>query len=187
MKTKISFIIIVIVIAVALTVYFWPKGEKEAELANPAAVYCLEQGGSLESMVFEKGERGFCLFNDGSSCGQWDFFNGDCDKAELKIETLEQGNGKRAEDGNTISVHYTGTLENGTKFDSSLDKGQPFIFTLGEGRVIQGWEQGILGMQVGEKRKLTIAPKLGYGESGFPGVIPGNAVLIFEVELLEIQ
>lgn len=106
---------------------------------------------------------------------------------KLEIEILKEGSGKKAEVGNAVSVHYTGTLENGTKFDSSLDRGMPFNFTLGENRVIQGWEQGILGMQVGEKRKLTIAPELGYGESGIPGTIPANAVLIFEVELLEIQ
>ncbi len=105
----------------------------------------------------------------------------------LKIETLKEGTGPAIANGNTAVVHYTGTLLNGTKFDSSLDRGEPFSFELGAGRVIAGWEQGILGMKVGEKRKLTIAPELGYGSSGAGGIIPPNATLIFEVELLEIK
>ncbi|OGZ22421.1 MAG: peptidylprolyl isomerase [Candidatus Nealsonbacteria bacterium RIFCSPLOWO2_01_FULL_41_9] len=92
-----------------------------------------------------------------------------------------------AQNGNKVSVHYTGWLENGTKFDSSLDRGQPFEFTLGAGQVIQGWDLGIVGMKVGEKKKLTIPPELGYGTTGTPGgPIPPNATLIFEVELLKI-
>lgn len=106
---------------------------------------------------------------------------------ELKKEILKQGAGKLANNGDTVVVHYTGTLLDGTKFDSSLDRGTPFSFTLGKGEVIQGWEQGILGMQVGEKRKLTIGPRLAYGSGGVPGIIPPNATLIFEVELLEIK
>ncbi len=109
------------------------------------------------------------------------------EKGQLKIEILEQGTGELADVGNTVAVHYTGTFEDGTKFDSSLDRGQPFIFKLGQGQVIKGWEQGILGMKVGENRKLTIGPDLAYGEMGIPGAILPNAVLIFEVELLEIQ
>jgi FKBP-type peptidyl-prolyl cis-trans isomerase len=105
----------------------------------------------------------------------------------LKIEILKEGTGQEAKDGDTVSVHYTGTLQNGVKFDSSLDRQTPFVFTLGAGQVIPGWEQGILGMKVGEKRKLTIAPELAYGSSGAGGVIPPNATLIFEVELLGIK
>jgi len=105
----------------------------------------------------------------------------------MKIETLKEGAGAEAKNGDTVTVHYTGTLENGTKFDSSLDSGTPFSFTLGTGEVIQGWDLGVLGMKVGGKRKLTIPSKLGYGSQGAGGVIPPNATLIFEVELLGIN
>lgn len=106
--------------------------------------------------------------------------------ADLKIEDTVEGEGQEAKDGNTVSVHYTGTLEDGTKFDSSLDKNQPFEFTLGAGQVIKGWDQGIAGMKVGGKRKLTIPPSLGYGDQP-AGSIPPNSTLLFEVELLEIK
>ena len=105
----------------------------------------------------------------------------------LKIEILKEGTGKNIAIGDTAVVHYTGTLLDGTKFDSSLDRGQPFLFRLGEGRVIAGWEQGVLGMKAGEKRKLFIPSDLAYGASGAGGIIPPNAPLIFEVELLEIR
>lgn len=106
---------------------------------------------------------------------------------QLVKEVLKPGTGKAAENGNTVVVHYTGTLFNGTKFDSSLDRGTPFSFILGSGQVIQGWEQGILGMQIGEKRKLIIPPDLAYGNQAVGGVIPANSTLVFEVELLEIK
>ncbi len=109
------------------------------------------------------------------------------DVTELKIEDLAVGDGAEAVKGNTVLVHYTGWLTDGTKFDSSLDRGQPFQFTLGAGRVIQGWDIGVAGMKVGGKRKLTIPPDLGYGASGAGGVIPPDATLIFEVEILEIK
>jgi len=106
---------------------------------------------------------------------------------ELVIETLVEGDGATAENGNTVSVHYTGWLDDGNKFDSSVDRNQPFSFTLGAGMVIRGWDQGVAGMQVGEKRKLTIPANLGYGAQGAGGVIPPNATLIFDVELLGIS
>ncbi|MBI2042392.1 MAG: FKBP-type peptidyl-prolyl cis-trans isomerase [Candidatus Nealsonbacteria bacterium] len=105
---------------------------------------------------------------------------------KVKIEVLAEGSGVESVAGNTVAVHYTGTLEDGTKFDSSLDRGQPFAFQLGAGTVIKGWELGVLGMKAGEKRRLIIPPSLGYGQTGI-GPIPANATLIFEVELLEIQ
>ncbi len=106
---------------------------------------------------------------------------------EFKKEILSEGSGVEAKAGDTVAVHYTGTLENGSKFDSSLDRGTPFQFPLGAGMVIKGWDQGVAGMKVGEKVKLTIPASMGYGEYGHPPVIPGNATLIFEVELLKIN
>jgi len=105
----------------------------------------------------------------------------------LKIDDLVVGKGAAAKSGDKVKVHYTGWLTDGTKFDSSKDGGQPFEFNLGAGQVIPGWDQGVAGMKVGGKRKLTIPPDLGYGASGTPGgPIPPNATLIFEVELLAI-
>lgn len=104
----------------------------------------------------------------------------------LKYEDLEVGKGDEAKTGDKVSVHYTGWLVNNKKFDSSLDRGQPFDVTLGQGGVIKGWDQGIPGMKVGGKRKLIIPPNLAYGETGQPPTIPGNATLIFQVELLGI-
>jgi len=106
---------------------------------------------------------------------------------ELKIEVLQEGTGQEAKNGDNVSVHYVGTLEDGTKFDSSIDKGAPFSFDLGAGRVIKGWDLGVLGMKIGEKRKLTIPSDLAYGDDGMPNVIPPKATLIFEVELLDIN
>ncbi len=105
----------------------------------------------------------------------------------LKFEELQRGDGEPAAAGNTVSVHYTGWLTDGTKFDSSLDRNAPFSFLLGGGRVIKGWDEGIQGMQVGGRRKLTIPHHLGYGAAGAGGVIPPRATLIFEVELLEVR
>jgi FKBP-type peptidyl-prolyl cis-trans isomerase len=106
---------------------------------------------------------------------------------QLKVEDEKVGTGKAAEPGNKVTVNYLGTLTDGTKFDSSYDRNQPFSFTLGAGSVIKGWDQGLVGMKVGGKRKLTIPPDLGYGAAGAGGVIPANATLIFEIELLKIE
>jgi FKBP-type peptidyl-prolyl cis-trans isomerase FkpA len=105
----------------------------------------------------------------------------------LVIEDLVVGNGDAASAGQRVSVHYTGWLTNGNKFDSSKDRGQPFMFSLGRGEVIRGWDEGVTGMKVGGKRKLTIPPDLGYGARGAGGVIPPNATLMFEVELLAVR
>ena len=105
----------------------------------------------------------------------------------LQQEDLEVGTGETAVAGKSVSVHYTGRLTNGSKFDSSLDRGQPFDFPLGAGRVIKGWDQGIVGMKVGGKRKLTIPPELAYGDRGFSNLIPPGSTLVFEVELLAVR
>ncbi|RRD90781.1 FKBP-type peptidyl-prolyl cis-trans isomerase [Conchiformibius steedae] len=104
----------------------------------------------------------------------------------LIIEDLSLGNGAEAVKGKDITVHYTGWLTDGTKFDSSLDRRQPLTITLGVGQVIKGWDEGFAGMKVGGKRKLTIPPEMGYGARGAGGVIPPNATLVFEVELLKV-
>lgn len=105
----------------------------------------------------------------------------------LKYVELVEGTGREAAPGNHVSVHYTGWLTNGTKFDSSVDRRDPFSFPLGAGKVIRGWDEGVAGMKVGGKRKLTIPPQLGYGTRGAGGVIPPNATLVFDVELLEVK
>lgn len=108
------------------------------------------------------------------------------DSAKLQIEDIKVGTGRIVTSGDTVVMHYTGTLENGKKFDSSLDRGQPFETRIGVGQVIAGWDMGVPGMKVGGKRKLVIPPALGYGERGI-GSIPPNSTLIFEVELLDIK
>lgn len=106
---------------------------------------------------------------------------------KLLIEKLAIGKGKAPEQGDTVVVHYTGCLLDGTKFDSSLDHGEPFEFTLGIGEVIPGWDEGLSDLRVGDRVKLTIPPDLGYGVLGVPGLIPSNATLVFEIELLDVK
>ena|SRR5690349_21601368 len=105
----------------------------------------------------------------------------------LQSTDLNVGQGAEATTGKTVQVHYTGTLTDGKKFDSSLDRGKPFVFKLGAGNVIKGWDEGVVGMKVGGKRKLTIPPEMAYGARGFPPVIPPNSTLVFEIELLGVS
>lgn len=105
----------------------------------------------------------------------------------LQYVDVVEGNGRTAQVGETAIVHYTGWLENGNKFDSSVDRQQPFSFRLGAGRVIKGWDEGVVGMKIGSKRKLVIPPHLAYGPRGAGRVIPPNATLTFEVELLDLR
>jgi FKBP-type peptidyl-prolyl cis-trans isomerase len=106
--------------------------------------------------------------------------------SQLHIERLVAGNGTPARIGHAVRVHYTGWLTTGEKFDSSLDRDEPFEFVLGEGQVIAGWDQGVSTMRVGDKVKLTIPSELAYGDAGYPGCIPPKATLVFEVELLDV-
>ena len=106
---------------------------------------------------------------------------------QLTIEDTVIGTGEEAKAGQSVTVHYTGMFPDGRKFDSSLDRRDPFVFMLGAGMVIKGWDDGVQGMKVGGKRKLTVPPHMGYGERGAGGVIPPNATLVFEVELLGVS
>ena len=106
---------------------------------------------------------------------------------DLKVEVLKAGEGRQAKAGDTVAIHYTGWLEDGTKFDSSVDRGEPIEYPCGIGMVIAGWEQAVPGMKIGQKSRLTIPPHLAYGERGAGGVIPPNATLIFEIELVDIK
>jgi FKBP-type peptidyl-prolyl cis-trans isomerase FkpA len=108
-------------------------------------------------------------------------------RPNLQIERLAQGNGPVAEAGRTVIVHYTGRFTDGKKFDSSVDRNEPFSFVLGHGDVIAGWDIGVAQMKVGDKVRLTIPPALAYGSQGYPGAIPPDTTLVFEVELLGIQ
>ena len=109
------------------------------------------------------------------------------DPNKLVTEDIKIGGGEGVKSGDKVQVNYIGTLLDGTKFDSSYDRGQPFSFTVGAGQVIAGWEQGLVGMKAGGKRKLIVPPQLGYGAEGVPGAIPSNAFLVFEIELLKIS
>lgn len=111
----------------------------------------------------------------------------DTKKLQIGVKKRVENCSRRSKSGDTLHMHYTGKLDDGTEFDSSIPRGEPFVFTLGAGQVIKGWDQGLLNMCEGEKRKLVIPSDLGYGERGAPPKIPGGATLIFEVELLKIE
>lgn len=154
---------IIIILAVAAAVYFLSRGTNEPAPITENTSMSTEETTTTEGVQEETTTEG----------------------PMMKI--MKEGTGVEAKTGDTVSVHYTGYLEDGTKFDSSVDRGTPFEFTLGENRVIQGWEIGVLGMKAGEVRRLVIPPQFAYGPNGFPPVIPANATLAFEVELIAIN
>lgn len=125
--------------------------------------------------------------NSAKETSKMDLENAVTTPSGLKYLDLTEGEGETPTTGQTVTVHYTGTLENGKKFDSSRDRGQPFSFKIGVGQVIQGWDEGVGSMKVGGRRTLIIPSELGYGSSGAGGVIPPNATLIFDVELLGVK
>ncbi|MFA5087273.1 MAG: FKBP-type peptidyl-prolyl cis-trans isomerase [Candidatus Paceibacterota bacterium] len=170
METK-KIIIIVAIIAVIIIGIIICAGRQSKELPEPIA-----ENSSHANIINPEDAQG----NVSNSVNT--------NQTKMKIEILKQGAGAESKAGDSLTVNYTGTFENGTKFDSSLNPGrEPFVFTVGAGQVIKGWDQGMVGMKVGEQRKLTIPPELGYGESGIPGAIPGNATLVFVVDLLKIN
>lgn len=159
--TKTIFIFTVIVIFVAIAVWFFMQKTKEPQKV-------VDLGAELTPTPLT-GASGPIKYENG-----------------LIVEDLSVGTGKTASNGDTLSAHYIGALEDGTKFDSSYDRGQPLEFVLGSGQLIQGWELGLVGMKEGGKRKLIIPPTLGYGAKGAGGVIPPNATLVFEIELVGV-
>ncbi len=167
----------VIPLLITLILAYMGCGEKKVE--TPATEVATEKVEQMEALGDEvTAEEGEMVETTGKEVTT---------ESGLKYVDLVVGTGESPKMGQTAVVHYTGWLMDGKKFDSSVDRGTPFSFPVGMGRVIKGWDEGVLTMKVGGKRKLTIPPELGYGERGSPGAIPPNATLIFDVELLEIK
>ena len=165
-----NFIIFFVLLAVVGGVYYWLVAGKNQPEKTPVATSINQETSTVASTT--AGEQSLAGLIEGPS--------------GLKYQILKNGAGQTAENGNDVLVHYVGTLENGVKFDSSRDRNKPFDFVLGSGAVIKGWDLGVLGMKVGEIRKLIIPPLIGYGAQG-KGPIPPNATLVFEVELLGVS
>jgi FKBP-type peptidyl-prolyl cis-trans isomerase FkpA len=163
-----AFVLGLVVLGTACSQSEAPKQDQAAPQSTPAATTAAAPQSSVAATAAAPTTQGAAV-------------------TELKIEDKTVGTGAEAVAGKSVSVHYTGWLTDGTKFDSSKDRGTPFQFQLGGGQVIKGWDQGVAGMKVGGVRKLTIPPDLGYGARGAGGVIPPNATLVFEVELLGVN
>jgi len=173
---KNTFIYVIIFILVGIAVWFFVQ--KAKNISNNSDINSVI-GQEKENMSEEKSSDQ----KESPQEEKWIQLDGG-----LKYRDIEIGTGDQAKAGDVVATHYNGTFEDGTKFDSSYDRGQPFSFTLGAGQVIKGWDMGVLGMKIGEKRRLTIPPELAYGATGTPGgPIPPNATLTFEVELLKVE
>ena len=171
-RTKNIFIYIVIVMLIGVAVWFFMNKAKSVSKDSNLSSITDETLTPVPSSSLEEPKKEM----------EWiKLENG------LQYQDVVVGSGKEATSGDMVAAHYLGTLTDGTKFDSSYDRGQPFAFILGGGMVIKGWDVGIVGMKVGGKRKLIIPPSLGYGERGAGGVIPPNATLMFDVELMAAQ
>lgn len=171
------FLVIILVIAI-LGIYFVAKGPEnnQASKVNPPEENPAPTNPNMSNNTNTSNESSI------SSASNVYEIQG------MKVEVLKEGTGEGAKNSDRVTVHYVGTFKNGSEFDSSVGRGIPFSFTLGVGQVIRGWDLGVLGMKVGEKRRLTIPAELAYGETGTPGgPIPSNATLVFEVELLGIN
>ena len=180
-------IVLIIAAVLMLGMAGCPKQPEEIEEPPPRPEFDVDTAPPTEEAPAEPAEEAAETAEDAPEQAQQEAEEHET-ASGLKYVDLKVGAGASPEAGDKVTVHYTGTLEDGTKFDSSVDRGQPFNFLIGMGQVIKGWDEGVMSMQVGGKRKLIIPPELGYGETGTPGgPIPPNATLIFEVELLEVE
>ena len=174
------FIYAIVVILVGIAVWFFVQKAKSVVPADQALGLNSETKSKINADDNQTDESGTSL--DLSKEGDWIKLD-----SGLQYKDIVVGTGQESKSGDMIAAHYTGTLKDGTKFDSSYDRGQPFAFLLGAGQVIQGWDIGLVGMKVGGKRKLIIPSELGYGEKGAGGAIPPNSILYFDVELMAVQ
>ncbi len=170
----VEWIAVVVAFGIAALIFFPSWFSKGSPAVKGDATATLPEGGDTTDSVTTNQNTTPKMANISTTAG-------------LEIYQLVQGTGAEAQAGKDVAVHYVGALTDGTKFDSSLDRGEPIVFTLGTGQVIPGWEKGILGMKVGERRQLVISPDLAYGAAGAGGVIPPNATLIFQVELMGVK
>ncbi len=168
-------------LVLALSVFF-NVGSKSEAIASQTS-----QSSPTVSTMAQSDLKNAIALGETTSAEKTNMDNAITTDSGLKYVEIKEGTGDSPTTGKKVIVHYTGTLENGTKFDSSRDRGTPFEFTIGVGQVIKGWDEGVATMKVGGRRQLIIPADLGYGSRGVPGVIPQNATLIFDVELLDIK
>jgi FKBP-type peptidyl-prolyl cis-trans isomerase len=167
------YLIVIVLIGVA----GWFFVQKTRNVANNSS-----DDSGLAGLVASKEPSPLPEDDNGSKEGAWIKL-----PSGLQLQDLVIGYGQEAKEGDVVAAHYSGTLADGTKFDSSYDRGEPYAFILGGGMVIKGWDLGLIGMKVGGKRKLVIPPELGYGNSGAGGIIPPNATLYFDIELMAVE